>query len=188
MKWVSNKNCYTVSQIVLLSYISYNAVMVIYHGSVEIVEKPEIRKSERMLDFGVGFYTTSNKEQAIRWAQRVASRSELNRKILSVYEFDKENAEHNLVIIRFDKPDYDWLDFVCLNRLGQEIAKPYDMVIGPVANDQVYTTVALYEQGILSREAAIIDLKISKLYDQLLFHSEKTLNYCSYIQHNKIED
>ena len=157
--------------------------MIIYHGSTVIVEKPEVRKSERMLDFGMGFYTTSNKEQAIRWAERVANRSGSNRKILSVYEFDLEKAERDLVIIRFEKPDEEWLDFVCINRLGREITESYDIVIGPVANDQVYTTVALYEQGVLSKEAAIIDLKVSKLYDQILFHTEKAINFCKYIRH-----
>ena len=161
--------------------------MIIYHGSTVIIKKPEIRTSERMLDFGVGFYTTSKKEQAIRWAQRVASRNESINKILSIYEFDIERAENELVIIRFDNPDEEWLDFVCTNRLGREIDKSYDIVIGPVANDQVYTTVALYEQGILSKEAAIIDLKVSKLYDQILFHSEKSLLFCRYIQHLSIE-
>jgi hypothetical protein len=156
--------------------------MIIYHGSTVIVENPEIFQSERMLDFGIGFYTTSNKEQAIRWAERVANRNESNSRILSVYEFDLEKAESDLVIIRFDKPDADWLDFVCLNRLGREIEKPYDIVIGPVANDQVYTTVALYEQGVLSKEAAIIDLKVHKLYDQILFHTEKSLSFCKYVR------
>ena len=74
-----------------------------------IVEKPEILQSERMLDFGMGFYTTSNKEQAIRWAQRVANRSRSSSQILSVYEFDLEKAERDLAIIRFEKPDDKWL-------------------------------------------------------------------------------
>ena len=160
--------------------------MIIYHGSTIIVEKPEIRKRERMLDFGVGFYTTSNKEQAIRWAERVANRTQINSQILSVYEFDQEGAQRELRIISFDKPDGEWLDFVCANRLGREIEKPYDIVIGPVANDQVYTTVALYEQGVLSKEAAIIDLKVSKLYDQILFHNEKSLVFCKYVQYIEI--
>ena len=156
--------------------------MLIYHGSTAIVEKPEIRQSERMLDFGIGFYTISNKEQAIRWAQRVANRSALNNKVLSVYEFELEKAECELNIIRFNKPDEEWLDFVCLNRLGRQIIEPYDIVIGPVANDQVYTTVTLYEQGVLSKEAAVIELKIKRLYDQILFHSEKSLDFCKYVQ------
>jgi hypothetical protein len=38
--------------------------MTIYHGSHTIVETPELRRSIRTLDFGPGFYTTTNKEQA----------------------------------------------------------------------------------------------------------------------------
>jgi hypothetical protein len=34
----------------------------IYHGSDVVVEKPEILPSNRLLDFGIGFYTTSNKD------------------------------------------------------------------------------------------------------------------------------
>ena len=34
--------------------------MILYHGSTVLVEKPEIRKGETFLDFGVGFYTTTS--------------------------------------------------------------------------------------------------------------------------------
>ena len=50
--------------------------MTIYHGSTVPVEKPQILPSNRMLDFGIGFYTTSNLEQAIRWAKIVAAKQE----------------------------------------------------------------------------------------------------------------
>ena len=33
--------------------------MRLYHGSIEIVEFPEIRKPNRTLDYGSGFYTTT---------------------------------------------------------------------------------------------------------------------------------
>jgi hypothetical protein len=56
--------------------------MIIYHGSDILVKSPKIRRSERMLDFGMGFYTTSNREQAIKWAARVAERRKSNRRIL----------------------------------------------------------------------------------------------------------
>jgi hypothetical protein len=79
--------------------------MIIYHGSNVIVEKPRIIKSERMLDFGMGFYTTSNREQAVRWTEIIANRRKVNDKILSVYEFDYETAKRDLTILRYDKPD-----------------------------------------------------------------------------------
>ncbi len=46
--------------------------MILYHGSTELVECPEIRKrkpEDSFLDFGAGFYTTTSHEQAERWAK-----------------------------------------------------------------------------------------------------------------------
>ncbi len=43
--------------------------MTLYHGSTEIVEKPGIITGDKFLDFGFGFYTTTSKEQALRWAE-----------------------------------------------------------------------------------------------------------------------
>ena len=160
--------------------------MILYHGSNVVVNQPQILQSERMLDFGTGFYTTSNKEQAIRWAARVAERRESKEKILSVYKFNLETAERELAVIRFNEPNGDWLDFVCANRSGRESATPYDIVFGPVADDQVFATVILYEQRLLDRDAAIAALKVQKLYDQILFHTDKALAYCRYAEHIKI--
>ena len=159
---------------------------IVYHGSILPVESPKILKSERMLDFGEGFYTTSNREQAERWSEIVAVRRKTDMRVITEYEFDFVAAGKELIIISFDKPDDEWLDFVCLNRSGHISPKPYDIVIGPVANDQVYTVVILYEQGVLSKEAAIIELKVRKLYNQILFHTEKSLKYCRYLRHIKI--
>ena len=46
--------------------------MLVYHGSCEVVEKPDVMHSFRPLDFGKGFYVTTIKEQAERWAKRKA--------------------------------------------------------------------------------------------------------------------
>ena len=156
--------------------------MIIYHGSNVVVKQPKILQSERMLDFGMGFYTTSNREQAIRWAEIVYERRELKNKVLSVYEFDLEVAERELIIINFNEPSGEWLDFVCSNRSGCEPETPYDLVIGPVANDKVYTVVQYYENGIYDKEEAIKRLKVDALYDQILFHTEKSLTFCHYIE------
>ena len=160
--------------------------MVVFHGSTFPVEIPKILKSERMLDFGNGFYTTSNIEQAGRWAEIVAVKRRTNVRVISEYEFDFSAAEKKLTVISFDKPDDKWLEFVYSNRSGRISAAHFDVAIGPVANDQVYTVVTLYEQGVLSREAAIMELKVRKLYNQILFHTEKSLNYCRYIRHTMI--
>ena len=136
--------------------------MILYHGGTIPIDVPRILKSERMLDFGEGFYTTSNEEQAKRWSERVAARRNLNAQVISEYAFDIDAAMKNLTVVTFEKPDGRWLDFVCQNRSGRVPPIPYDIAIGPVANDQVYTIVTLFEQGLLQRKAAITELKSAK--------------------------
>ena len=160
--------------------------MIIYHGSSVTVESPKIMQSERKLDFGEGFYTTYNREQAIRWSERVAARRKVGTRVITEYDFDPETAEKELQIIRFDKPDEAWLDFVSANRSGRALMDPYDIAIGPVANDIVYTTILLYEQGILDKDATIRQLKVQDLFNQVLFHTEKSLRFCRYIRHEMI--
>lgn len=160
--------------------------MRIYHGSNVVVNRPEILEEQRMLDFGKGFYTTKNEEQAQRWAQKVSARRNSNKGCISAYEFDYENASKELDIIRFETADEKWLEFVCSCRKGEDFPKNYDMVFGPVADDNVYETVQLYELGVLKTAEALERLKIEKLYNQILFHSEKSLNYCSYIESYEI--
>jgi len=160
--------------------------MTIYHGSNVVVEQPEILQSARMLDFGIGFYTTSNKEQAVRWAEKVAGRREPDEQIVSVYEFDIDAAEYDLKIIRFNEPTEKWLDFVCDNRSGREIVDPYDIVIGPVANDMVYTVVQFYENGVYDKDEAIKRLKVEALFNQILFHTKISLEYCRFTSFEKM--
>jgi len=161
--------------------------MIFYHGSNVVVEQPRILQSERMLDFGTGFYTTTNREQAASWSRRVADRREPKDQIISIYTFDSEAAERSLAIIRFNEPNGEWLDFVCINRSGREAVKPYDLVFGPVANDRVYSVVQFYENGVYDKDEAIKRLKVEKLFDQILFHTEKALSYCQFIRCEKME-
>ena len=154
--------------------------MKVYHGSLVVVEKPEIRVSDRYLDFGYGFYTTMNEEQAIKWAEKQKNRKGTNIGYVSVYDFDIEKAESELKMIRFEKADKEWLDFVFANRKGQ-CQEQYDIVIGPVADDSVYEVVRFYEIGVYDLEETLKRLKIEELYNQVLFHTEKSLTYLKFV-------
>lgn len=90
--------------------------MIVFHGSCFIVNEPKIINVGRALDFGSGFYTTSNLNQAKKWANIVAYRNDVNKKIINKYYFDFENAIKELDILIFEKADEKWLDFICLNR------------------------------------------------------------------------
>ena len=154
--------------------------MNLYHGSLLIVEKPEIRVSDRYLDFGYGFYTTMNEEQAIKWTLKQKNRKETNIGYVSKYDFDIEKAESELKILRFDKADKEWLDFVSVNRKGQ-CRQMYDIVIGPVADDGVYEVVRFYEIGVYDLKETLKRLKVEELYNQVLFHTERSLTYLKFI-------
>ena len=154
--------------------------MILYHGSNVPVESPSLALSRRNLDFGAGFYTTVNKDQAIAFAQKVRIRKEQKSPLVSVYDFDREAAESVLDILRFSSPDRLWLDFVHQNRRGVYAGKSYDLIIGPVANDDVFATLIVYEQGILNVEQTLEALKVKELYSQFVFKTEKALSLLKY--------
>lgn len=156
--------------------------MILYHGSTEKVEKPSYHRCRSNTDFGKGFYTTTNLEQAIKWARLKQERAGKGQAIVSVYEIDDALFErtNEFEILQFTGPDITWLNFVTANRKGVQ-AVHYDIVLGPVANDRLYATLALYEQGILSANAAIEQLKTHLLFDQVSFHSQIAMNMLKFI-------
>ena len=155
--------------------------MKLYHGSTVAVRKPSLRPGRQNADFGKGFYTTSNPEQVERWAHIKQEREGAPRAVVSVYEFDEtllDSPDWN--ILQFTGADEAWLFFVtgCRKSRGHD----YDLVLGPVANDKVFTTVNLFESGVLSAEAAILQLKAYKTYDQLSFHTRKVISQLKFVE------
>ena len=149
--------------------------MILYHGSTEIVEKPKIISGDKFLDFGYGFYTTTSKEQALRWATIKKKRVKSEKSYLNIYEIDNcVFSSDSFSILNFDNPSREWLEFVIDNRRGN-IIHSYDFVRGPVANDTLYRIIVLYESGILNFEETVKRLKVNELFDQLSFHSDKAL-------------
>lgn len=160
--------------------------MKLYHGSTVAVRKPSLRPGRTNADFGKGFYTTSNFEQAVRWAHIKREREDGVRAVVSVYEFDEtllENTDWN--IRKFTGADEAWLYFVtdCRKSRGHD----YDLVQGPVANDKVFTTVNLFESGVLSADAAILQLRAYKTYDQLSFHTARVIGALRFVGAEVVE-
>jgi hypothetical protein len=156
-------------------------MMVLYHGSNTIIEKPMLVTQNRALDFGVGFYTTENKAQALSFADKVFHRRKEGVPIVSVYEFDSYKAFSACSLLRFDSPDESWLNFVSANRNRSYRGTIYELIYGPVANDDVFVTFALYAADELSKEETLARLKIKKLYNQLVFSSERALSFLKYV-------
>ena len=80
----------------------------------------------------------------------------------------------------FARPDRDWLRYITVHRTGNPPADDYDMVVGPVANDQAIRTVNNYLKGYFPEEVAIKLLLPQKLKDQYLFRTEKALSLLAF--------
>ena len=158
--------------------------MLLYHGSIELVSNPEIRISNRTLDYGFGFYTTSSYKQAEDWVKRKLS-DVIQVGVVNVYEFDESYLD-KLNSLLFYKPTEEWVDFVMKNRTDIDFDHGYDIVYGPVANDKVYASFALYEAGIIDKTTLIKDLKTYKLVDQYLFHTAESLKTIKFLEAKEV--
>jgi hypothetical protein len=91
------------------------------------------------------------------------------------YRYDEQKGLAELQVLRFEKAREERLDFVVANRHGKNVGLAYDLAIGPVANEDVFATIALYEAGQLSKAETITRFKVKELYVQYLFHTVKAL-------------
>ena len=156
--------------------------MILYHGSNVIVGKPRLVRQNRTLEFGPGFYTTTNRDQAVSFAGKVTERRKTGSPLVSIYEIAEiEELEKHFKLLFFPEANEAWLDFVYANRSGNYQGEPFDMVFGPVANDTIYRTFVAYEEGILTKEETLARLKVKKLYNQMTFSTESALAQLRYV-------
>ena len=136
--------------------------MKIYHGSYIPVEMPKILKSKFPKDFGKGFYCTEIEQQAIRWASR------FDTAVVSIFEY---TPDKNLKILVFDS--------------GKK--HNFDIVIGAMANDQIFNYISDFISGIITREQFWVLAKFKHPTHQICFCSEKALQTIQFIDYNKIK-
>ena len=153
--------------------------MIIYHGSNVTVKEPKILTPNRYLDFGAGFYTTTNYDQALNFAGKVTMRKKCGRSTVNIYDLD-ESIFEKVNVLNFESADEAWLDFVSDNRSGIDRTAGYDLICGPVANDDVYQTFILYSTGVYTKEQTIEALKIKKLYNQYVFTTDRALSFLTF--------
>lgn len=140
--------------------------LILYHGSREEVVFPEIRKTVYTKDFSWGFYCTKSYEQAYRWADRKSSKG-----IVNVYSY-KEKP--NLNILKFEKMNDEWLDFIAKCRNG--FIHNYDIVEGPMADDTIWNFVNDFLDGNISRQVFWEYAKFKHPTHQISFHTLKALD------------
>lgn len=146
--------------------------MIIYHGSLETVPKPEIKIAKFNKDFYFGFYCTVMREQAKRWATRFDQNGYIN-----IYEY---TINPDLKVLKFEEMTEEWLDFIVACRSGE--AHDYDIVEGPMADDTIYNYVQGYIDGKFSRSAFWELAKFKYPTHQISFHTEKALKTLRFIE------
>lgn len=151
-------------------------MMKLFHGSHVKVDKPSVKAGRRNLDFGRGFYVTNLKTQAEKWGVIVGSRyNDDGEGIVNQYELDEDALKSYRVLVFVDY-DFAWLNFVVANRHGEDAGKGYDAVEGGVANDQVIDTVEDFENGRITAEQALDQLRFKKPNHQLCIRNQEILD------------
>lgn len=149
--------------------------MTLYHGTNIIVRNPEIRIVSFNKDFGFGFYCTQYEKQAKRWAL-----TKRGKHIVCVYEY---SPNPGLKVKTFPKMTDEWLDFVGACRHGEPHS--FDIVEGPMADDEVWDYVEDFLANRISREAFWELAKFKYPTHQILFCTDRaldTLSFKSYYQ------
>lgn len=144
--------------------------MELYHGSGVAVPSPEIRITKFTKDFGWGVYCTNNPSQAERWARRHRNSSKGETPTVSVYDFEEKGR---LNCKTFPQMSEEWLDLIVLCRGGG--LHDYDIVEGPMADDEVWDYLEDFREGRISRAAFWELAKFKHPTHQISFHSAKAL-------------
>jgi len=165
--------------------------VILYHGSNQVVDVIDYKKCRPYKDFGLGFYLTIYTEQAKRMASRTAGIYGGN-PVVSIFEYN-EDAASGLNIKIFDEPTAEWAHFVMNNRnkFFKDIASAncntdakYDIVVGPVANDDMVTLFREFETGVRSLDFLAESLKHPRrMTNQYSFH---TVRAAQALSHNGV--
>ena len=147
--------------------------MKVYHGSFMAIQKPELSFARETTDFGKGFYTTTIPSQAEKWAGRAKRRKGSG--IVSIYEIDEGKLRKEVSVLEFDTYSVEWLDFIIQCRQGRPAAKT-DLVIGGIANDDVFNTLTLYLRGFIDKTEAINRLRFEKPNIQYCFKTQAVID------------
>lgn len=139
--------------------------IILYHGTNSIVRNPEVRISGYNKDFGFGFYCTRLERQASRWA--ISKRMP---HIVCVYEYRPDDS---LNVKIFSEMSDEWLDFVAACRHGE--SHSYDIVEGPMADDEVWDYVEDFLSGRITREAFWALARFKHPTHQIIFCTDKAL-------------
>lgn len=175
-------------------FFCYNCIVLIYHGSTEVIEKPVYGKGNTHNDYGLGFYCTENMELAKEWACQknldgYANTYSLDLTNLSVLDLSKEpiNILH-------------WISILMQNRtfspktpLGEQNLdflvkhfpinyKEYDVILGYRANDSYFSFASDFLENIIPVQNLASSMKLGSLGMQVVLKSEKAFEQLQFVK------
>ena len=152
--------------------------MKVYHGSYTEVDKIDLSKGELARDFGRGFYVTNLHSQAEFWATKKGKKRKTQGVINEYVFYESAFVGDYFKTLRFANYSEEWLDFVVMNRQNDTIQNlhDYDIVEGPVADDDIATRIAVYIAGGITKAEFIEELKFKHtISHQIAFCTQKSL-------------
>lgn len=169
--------------------------MLVYHGSYTVVEYPNLKFCDTFADFGKGFYLTTDKNQAIRFAKSVGKRHSQNYGIVNVYMLSNFDG---LDVYEFMDVSADWLNCIAgfRNRRYYNLCKAYrkyDVILGKVADDDTSLTLNNYVTagyGEIGSEKAVKTaielLEPDKLKDQIALRTKKAISRIQFLKSESV--
>ena len=163
----------------------------LFHGSYTEVASPLVKLGRAKVDFGQGFYLTTLQAQAEAWAKTISERRKTGTQaVVSTFSLDMDGIKaDNYRIKTFDTYDLEWLEYVIDCRKGGNLQNQYDLVEGGVANDNVIDTVEDYENGIITAEQALGQLKYKAVNHQLCILNQAIVDkYLTFVSSTIIKE
>ena len=163
----------------------------LFHGSYTEVASPLVKLGRAKVDFGQGFYLTMLQSQAEAWAKTISERRKTgSQAVVSAFSLDMDGVKAaNYRIKTFETYDLEWLEYVIDCRKGGNLQNQYDLVEGGVANDNVIDTVEDYENGVITAEQALGQLKYKAINHQLCILNQAIVDkYLTFVSSTIIKE
>lgn len=151
--------------------------MILYHGSNCDIAKIDLAMCKPFKDFGQAFYLTTILTQAREMARKVADRFG-GEPVVNSFELEDESLS-GMNIKTFTQPDKEWAEFVMANR-SRNLMRPaneFDIIVGPVANDDIATLFRTFAIGVITIDELVQGMKSRKLNNQYAFRTERSVSF-----------
>lgn len=159
--------------------------VVLFHGSRNMIEgELSLMHSRDHVDLGTGFYTGDNYEQSLDFV------SQNENSAIYLFEYDPSD----LRVLTLDV-SLDWMLIILYNRELLEEYKDtelykkikvycegYDVVVAPIADNRMFSTIESFFNMEITTEQAIHALNALRLGKQIVFKTEKGLKHLKMLE------